>query len=233
MSWSERGGNVRRVTVLPMFPLGSVLFPGAVLPLHVFEPRYRQLVQDCLADESHEFGVVLIQRGSEVGGGDVRGNVGVVARMVQVAEMPDGRYAVISVGTRRIKVNAWLPDDPYPLADVDELPDDEWRGNTEPSQEWSAPRLATLTQRVRRCSALALELGDHAGDPNGDVDDDLHLASHQLCTLAPLSTHDDYRLLCANSPHERLSLLHGMLDDLEAMLQFRLYADGPIEDPTE
>ena len=69
-----------------MFPLGGVLLPGAVLPLHVFEPRYRQLVVDCLADDDGdpEFGVTLIERGSEVGGGDQRTDVGVVARMVRV-----------------------------------------------------------------------------------------------------------------------------------------------------
>jgi len=59
----------------PMFPLGMVHFPGIVLPLRVFEPRYRQLTADCLAGDG-EFGVVLIERGWEVGGGDTRFNVG-------------------------------------------------------------------------------------------------------------------------------------------------------------
>ncbi|MEN3314917.1 MAG: uncharacterized protein V7605_1151, partial [Acidimicrobiaceae bacterium] len=54
-----------------MFPLGTVLFPGLALPLHVFEPRYQSLVQACLDGDGH-FGIVLIERGSEVGGGDVR-----------------------------------------------------------------------------------------------------------------------------------------------------------------
>ena len=210
---------------MPMFPLGSVLFPGAVLPLHVFEPRYCQLVQDCIADEAHEFGVVLIQRGSEVGGGDVRGAVGVIARMVQVAEMPDGRYAVISVGIRRISVNAWLPDDPYPLADVDDWPEAD--GQTIADEDWTAPRIATLAQRVRRASALALELGDHGGDPGFDLDDEVELASYQLCAAAPVSSHDGYRLLGAPSALDRLTLLESMLGDLEAVLQFRLHADGP------
>ena len=67
----DRRHSLLTMAVLPMFPLGTVLLPGAVLPLHVFEPRYRQLVQDCLAGEP-EFGVVLIERGSEVGGGDQR-----------------------------------------------------------------------------------------------------------------------------------------------------------------
>src|SRR5215204_4326060 len=100
------------MAVLPMFPLGSVLLPGAVLPLHVFEDRYRELVRDCLAAPEHEFGVTMIERGSEVGGGDQRSNVGTVARMAQVAELADGRYALVCIGTRRIRVVAWLPDDP-------------------------------------------------------------------------------------------------------------------------
>ena len=136
---TRRGRSVGLVAVMPMFPLGSVLLPGGVLPLHVFEPRYRQLVIDCLADDSGdpEFGVTLIERGWEVGGGDQRADVGVVARMVQVEALDDGRYAVVAVGTRRIRVNAWLPDDPYPLADVDDWPDE-------------APDDAALRRRRRR-----------------------------------------------------------------------------------
>ena len=84
-------------TRLPMFPLGSVLFPHAVLPLHVFEPRYRALTEACLAGDG-EFGVVLIERGSEVGGGDTRFSVGTVARIVEAGRLPDGRYLLATVG---------------------------------------------------------------------------------------------------------------------------------------
>ena len=107
-----------------MFPLGTVLFPGALLPLHIFEERYRQLVKDCLADEP-EFGVVLIDRGHEVGGGDVRREVGTVARILEVAELPDGRYFLQAAGVRRIRVQSWLDDAPYPRADVEEWPDED------------------------------------------------------------------------------------------------------------
>ena len=96
---------------LPMFPLGTVLYPYAMLPLHVFETRYRIMVRECLRTDQ-EFGVVLIERGSEVGGGDVRFDTGTIARIVQAAELPDGRYALASVGTKRIRVERWLPDDP-------------------------------------------------------------------------------------------------------------------------
>src|SRR5688572_25865098 len=105
-----------------MFPLGSVLVPGMVLPLHVFEARYRALVRDCVAGDG-EFGVVLIERGSEVGGGDVRTDVGTVARIVQADEMPDGRFALGAVGVRRVRVQRWLDDDPYPRAELADWPD--------------------------------------------------------------------------------------------------------------
>ncbi len=109
-----------------MFPLGMVLLPGGILPLHVFEERYRQMVVDCLAaDGVPEFGQALITHGREAGGGDERASIGTIAQMIQVEALDDGRYALVTVGTRRIRVNAWLPDDPYPLADVDDWPDED------------------------------------------------------------------------------------------------------------
>ena len=103
-----------------MFPLGTVLVPGQGLPLHVFEPRYRALVEACVAGDGC-FGVVLIERGSEVGGGDVRFDIGTVARIREVAQAPDGRYAVAAVGTDRFRVVQWLDDDPFPRAEIEVL----------------------------------------------------------------------------------------------------------------
>ena len=90
-----------------MFPLQTVLFPNAVLPLHVFEPRYRELTETCLRGDGR-FGVVLIQRGSDVGGGDLRFSVGTVARIVEAARTPDGRYLLATVGSERLRVRRWL-----------------------------------------------------------------------------------------------------------------------------
>ena len=209
---------------MPMFPLGSVLLPGAVLPLHVFEPRYRQLVIDLLADDDGEpeFGVTLIQRGHEVGGGDARSEVGVVARVVRVDALEDGRYAVIAVGTRRIRVNAWLPDDPYPLADVDDWPDED------PDADGLAVQVAASHARVRAAHRAAAELGDVAADVELEISDDPLLASYHLAALAPLGPADRYRLLCAPSPGLRLDALDEVLDDVEAMLRFR--AAAPTDD---
>src|SRR5882724_11018467 len=131
---------------LPMFPLGTVLLPFAHLPLHIFEPRYRALVKDCLAGDG-EFGVVLIERGHEVGGGDVRFGVGTVARILQTAELPDGRWLVDAVGTDRFRVTEWLPEDPYPQALVEPLDDEPF--DAAPEAE-AAERRTAVERRLRQ-----------------------------------------------------------------------------------
>ncbi len=203
------------MAVMAMFPLGTVLLPGGMLPLHVFEPRYRAMVQDCLAADAPEFGVVLIDRGHEVGGGDVRRGVGTVARMLQVAQLEGGRYAVVAVGTRRIRVDEWLPDDPYPRADVSDWPDDD--GGDDVDERYRA-----VAAKAKRITALAVELGDVAGDPSTDLSDDPLVGAYQLVVLAPLSSADQYDLLAAAGTAERLALLDERLDDVEATQRFRL-----------
>jgi uncharacterized protein len=205
---------------MAMFPLGSVLVPGGILPLHVFEPRYRQLVEDCLANDVAEFGVTLISRGSEVGGGDQRTDVGTVARVVQVGRLPDGRYAVIAVGHRRVRVRTWMPDDPYPRAEVDDWPDDHVEI---PDADW-AELVDVADRRVRRVRALAVELGDMAATEEPDRPETPSLASHWLADRAPLGPTDVQVLLTCPDPVTRLRRLIDMLDDVETLLLFRLDA---------
>jgi Lon protease-like protein len=202
------------MTVMPMFPLGCVLLPGVVLPLHVFEPRYQQLVRDCLETDEHEFGVVLIDRGSEVGGGDSRTGVGVVAKMLQVAAMDAGRFALVTVGTRRIRIVEWLPDDPYPRAEIEDWPD-------EPG-EVTPERIASTAARARRCAGLAVEMGDQTNVPEGELTGDPSFDSFMLTAISPLGPADQYAALCAPDPLSRFDAIDGMLDDVEAGLQFRL-----------
>jgi Lon protease-like protein len=177
------------------------------------------LVRDCVASELHEFGVVLIERGNEVGGGDVRRLVGTIARMVQVGEMDDGRFAVIAIGVGRLRVNAWLPDDPYPTADIDEWPDEVGPSD---GSEAVADLLRSVTQRTRRAAALALQLGDVGAGAEGDLADDLSTASYQLAGLAPIGPADAYDLLCTLGPTDRLRALEELLVDVEAAQAFRL-----------
>jgi Lon protease-like protein len=219
------------MAVMPMFPLGSVLLPGGILPLHVFEARYRDMVRDCLrADGDPEFGQALISHGWETGGGDDRVMVGTVAQMLQVDAIDENRYALVAVGTRRIRINAWLPDDPYPIADVDDWPDED------PDTPGLAVQVAASHARVRAARALAARVaeqsdatiggGELGGLPvvSGDdeISDDPLLATYHLATLAPVGPADRFRLLAAPGPARRLDLLDEILDDVEAMLKFRL-----------
>jgi len=146
--------------------------------------------------------------------------VGTVARMMQVEALDENRYALIAVGTRRIRVNAWLPDDPYPIADVDDWPD------ADPDASGLELHVAASLARVRSALALAAQLTDEDGDAirpdDTDISDDPLLATYHLAALAPIGPADRYRLLAADSPMHRLDLLDEILDDVEAMLKFRL-----------
>jgi Lon protease-like protein len=200
---------------MPMFPLGTVLFPYAMLPLHVFEPRYRVMTRRVL-DSDHEFGVVLIERGSEVGGGDVRFDVGTVARVVQAAELADGRYSLATVGMRRVRVARWLDDDPFPQAEVIELAD-------APATPADGDGRARVGGALDALVAVAREFDEHIPDAPV-LDADPVRASYEAAALAALGPLDAQRVLEADTT-TRLALLATLLGERTAELRARL-ADG-------
>ena len=107
---------------LPLFPLNTVLFPGASLPLQIFEERYKRLLQDCL-DSDQRFGIALIKSGDEVGQPAIPHPVGTVAHITQVNEMRGDRFLIAVTGERRFKINTITRHRPYITADVSILPD--------------------------------------------------------------------------------------------------------------
>jgi Lon protease-like protein len=115
------------VAVLRLFPLNTVLFPGANLNLHVFEPRYRQMISECLAG-GEAFGVVLIRDGAEAGDPDVMPHeVGTTAEIDDVTPLPAGRYYISTVGRRRFKIVDVIRREPYMLVQVEYLDEDDER----------------------------------------------------------------------------------------------------------
>lgn len=227
-----------------MFPLGTVLFPHMVLPLHVFEPRYRALLEHALEDGG-EFGVVLISRGHEVGGGDVRTDVGTVARILRAEQLDEDRWFVIAVGTRRFRVEGWLPDAPYPRAEVVDLDDDpladgeadgDADGDADAHPVAAGPDAATdreviaaltaLTPGLRRVLALQAELGQDNVPATFDLAEDPSVASWQTAILSPLTSFDAQRVLTADDDLARLTLVAGFLDEIEETLRFQLQQDG-------
>lgn len=198
-----------------MFPLGTPLLPGAVLPLHVFELRYRMMMDDVVHAAVAEFGVVLIERGHEVGGGDVRSGVGTMARVVRHDELEDGRRAVVVVGDRRIRVERWLEDDPYPIAEVT-----DWPSSTTPIDTDVESRLDTTIDRfvdlLRRVDDRTPSLERRSS--NESVDE----YAYRVGSTLPIGAVDRQRLLAAESSADRLDRILAAVEDLEAVVRFRL-----------
>jgi uncharacterized protein len=197
-----------------MFPLGSVLFPYAQIPLHVFEERYRALTRDCLAADSR-LGIVLITRGAEVGGGDQRTDIGTRVVITKSVELTDGRWLLMVEGEARIRICEWLPDDPYPQALVVE--------HSTPASLLSGSLLERAEQCVRRTRGLLSESGTSSA-LSADVifDVDPQVAVWQLCAEAPVSAFDAHRLLATDDIAARLELLieltESMALDLHRMM---------------
>jgi uncharacterized protein len=174
-----------------MFPLGSVLFPHMPLRLRVFEERYLLMLADLLKAERARFGVVLIERGQEVGGGEQRFGIGTLAEIVQLGAQ-GGFVGLVARGSRRFVVDRWLDDAPHPGAEVTELPDLEWD-----------PALAGLraepARLVRRTLALASEFAEDVWPADIEMADDPAAAAWQLAAIAPLNPLDQLALLRATS----------------------------------
>lgn len=199
---------------LPMFPLGSVLFPGAVMPLHVFEPRYRALTGYCLEREC-PLGIVLIERGSEVGGGDVRFPVGTLGRIAHSVALPDGRWMLAVVGERRVRVESWLAEEPFPRARVSFVDD------SRPAGPGAAAVRDLVCERALAAIALLIRLGDLPEGVDPDLPADPDEACWGVAAIGLLGPADNQRLLETDGVDARLALLADLLADEVHVLALR------------
>jgi len=206
---------------LAMFPLGSVLFPGMPLPLRVFEPRYVAMLSSVLAQAPHEFGVVLIERGSEVGGGDARFGVGTVARVVRVEQAAD-LIVLVANGGARFEVVRWLQDDPFPRAEVRELPALEL-------DESTVSGVSAAEAVVRATIARASEFADLPWPADVELSPDPAERIWQVAGIAPLNSLDQYALLRSRTASE---LLGRLLEDTHTagVLYTAGWNSGPPDD---
>lgn len=201
---------------LPVFPLGSPVLPTQILPMHIFEDRYRVLMETLTGfGSASEMGVVLIERGSEVGGGDVRVGTGTVTHLIESERLPDGRWVAIFAGSHPFTVERWLDDDPYPQAVVTERADEDW----DPSD---GDRLAAATDAVNQALALAARLGEPVPVQGLGLSERPVLAAWELCSRAPLGPIDRQKLLECPRRSQRLDLLVDLVHDATSLLAFRL-----------
>ena len=183
--------------VIPMFPLGSVLLPAMPLPLRIFEQRYLKLLGDLMASDKPEFGVVLIERGKEVGGGERRMSIGTIASVTEIGTTQEF-LGLESFGSQRFRVNAWLPDDPYPLADIDLLPDLIWDDSLLPAK-------AHLETKVRQLLAFVSEFGNLQFGADIEFSEDPMEACWQMAGVLPVGPLDQIDLLSSQSADELIS----------------------------
>ena len=198
-------GVGKQMAVMPMFPLGSVLMPAMPLNLRIFEERYLKLLGDLLGEETPEFGVVLIERGQEVGGGEKRMDIGTIASVIEIGTT-DEFYGLQSVGSKRFRVNAWLPDDPYPIADIDFLPNLIWDDNLMPAR-------VHLETKVRRLLAFASEFGDLQFGADVEFSDDPMDACWQLAGVLPVGQLDQIDLLASQSAEELIAKTNEIVNE--------------------
>ena len=185
------------MTVMPMFPLGSVLLPAMPLPLRIFEPRYLKLLGDLMGSENPEFGVVLIERGTEVGGGDQRMQIGTIASVINIGTTEEF-YGLESVGTQRFKVTSWLPDDPYPVAVIEFIPDLIWDDDLSEAKN-------QLEVRVGQLLAFASEFTNLQFGATTELSDDPMDACWQLAGILPIGELDQLDLLSSESAEELIA----------------------------
>jgi Lon protease-like protein len=190
-------------TRLPLFPLGSVLYPGLVLPLHIFEQRYRQLVADLLAEpEPREFGVIAIRQGRETGVDGVSAlfETGCTAVLRQLEAHEDGRFDLITVGARRFTLKALGEQAPYFTGEVDFLPDD-------PDDPDETAEAALVVPAVRRSFRSYLDLLAERGGAQitvPDIPDEPLLLSYLVAAAVVVDVPVKQQLLEEPDAHSRL-----------------------------
>lgn len=209
---------------LPLFPLQTVLFPGQMLPLRVFEPRYQQMLDDCLQGE-RTFGVVLIQSGVEVGPAAIPHVVGTSAIIQNVVRLPDGRQQIITRGSERFQLQEyWATEKPYLMCRVHNWP---WRASRPPDDE--------LVQTVGRRLEQYVSLWSRANDVEVSLDQ-LPQEPTRLAMLSAIALQVSLRqkqaLLEIPSVDRLLQELEGLLDDENRALQI-LLAAAPLRGEME
>lgn len=203
--------------LIPLFPLGTVLLPGAPLPLYVFEERYRQLVADLLElpPGDRHFGVIAIQAGREVGEDGVQAlhEVGCLAQVVAMQANPDGTYQLESIGTRRFRLLEIGEGAPYLRGEVEWLP--------EPAGE-ATPLVPVVRERYIRYREELARLRDATIDPP-DLPDDARLLSYVVAATVLADLRDRQSFLEQYDAAARLAVESRWLHR-EATLLRRIHA---------
>lgn len=206
-----QGGRLR------LFPLNTVLFPGAVLNLHVFEERYRRMIAECL-DSGEAFGIVLIRDGQEAGDPDVEPHdVGTTAEIADITPLPAGRYHISATGGRRFRIKRIVSRDPYLLAEVTFFDDEHGRDDEGRASELTHRVLGEFREYVKLLVAFSGS-GSDVQVPSDPVD-----ASYAVGDALQVADALKQRLLELRTVEARLAaelgFLRRLLPQLRSLLE--------------
>ncbi len=206
---------------LPMFPLEWVLLPGEELALRIFELRYTVMVGELMRSGDPRFGVVLIAKGREVGGGEQRHHVGTMAAITHCDELGSGRYNLRCLVSERLRVTQWLPDDPFPRALTEPWPDQPGEPVSEEQFRELEDRIVALHKRMARFRnrwRMPVAGPLSGGKRLRGLDPGQRLYS--LACRVPIGEADRYAVLAAPSQADRLAALHEAIETAEAKVEF-------------
>ena len=195
------------LTLSPMFPLNMVVFPGSMFNLRIFEHRYLKMVNDCV-EMNAEFGVCLIEKGHEVGGGDERYQYGTLSTILEVSNIGSGQLLIRCVGEKRLRVIKWHSSQIYPQAFIE-------ISEVEDSGSITSEHLKKMRLILDRTSRNLSELTGHEIHkipPSADttIETIYHLAEHSY-----LGPYDRYQLLAAQTLEDRFALLDELLNGID------------------
>jgi Lon protease-like protein len=202
---------------LPLFPLNTPLVPGLVLPLHIFEPRYRQLVEELLAEpdeDSREFGIVAVRDGRDIARDRLSAlyDVGTATVLRQSERLPDGRYDIVTTGSRRFRLLTLDDSAPLLRAEVEFLDD-----VSDPADPLLAAQVAERFRHYR--AALSGQVADEVEiDDEAELPDDPIVLSYLVTAAMVLPLNERQELLAAPTTSERLALARALLGRETALI---------------
>ena len=198
---------------LPLFPLNTVLFPGMPLPLRIFEPRYKEMINWCL-DEKRPFGVVLIREGKAERGPLAKPHaVGCTAQITQYEPLEDGQFAILSIGQDRFRIHQLKKDKTYLVGSVENLALDD-----EPTSQIVSKGKTLYTNVLQYLSTLASASGQEF-DAEAQIPKDPFELIYLAASVIHAPTDEKQDLLLQNSPTRLLSKLNALFSRENALLR--------------
>lgn len=207
--------------ILPLFPLRTVLFPGMTLPLHIFEPRYRLMIEQCLST-SGPFGVVLINSGHEVGAPAVPYDIGTMAHIAGAERLPDGRFEIEIVGQQRFRIVSLHHDQAYLTGTIETFP----LGGID--QREARQLAGALRPWLSRYLGLLGEKADARFDP-GELPSDPASVGYLAGILVQIPMAEKQQLLSIATAAELLEQERVIYRRETALLRAMLHQDRPAD----